>query len=76
MMEKELMDQQERIINTEQHSRNVNFEMKGIPNAENENVYNIVTKITSLVAEEIKTDDLDTCHRVPTKRGDTSHITV
>lgn len=75
-MEKELRDQQKGIINFEQHLKRVYLERKGIPKAVNENVSDIVTKIASLVGERIATIDIEACHRVPTKKPNTSHIIV
>lgn len=56
-----------RITAQDQYSRNKNVEIKGIPQAANENLAQVLTKIGDALGEAITEHDIEACHRVPAR---------
>lgn len=54
----------DRLANLEQHSRSNNIELQCVPENKNENVYNIVTQLASVVNCEISERDVLHCTRI------------
>lgn len=63
-----------RLVHCEQYSRNTHLEMKGIPKEENENVTDTVRKIGDLIGSPIAADEIEVCHRVPTRNKESNII--
>lgn len=54
----------------EQYSRNKNIEVKGVPQVANESLEGILSKVGDLIGEPIRKDDIEVCHRLPTRSAD------
>lgn len=65
-----------RIVRQEQYSRNANIEIQGVESKEGESVANIVSEIGRVIEEPVSDSDLETCHRVPTRKPDKTNIVV
>lgn len=65
-----------RIEELEQYSRLKNLEIKGVPVSANENVQDVVKKISKTLSVTLETQDVDVCHRIPTKQLGQQHILV
>lgn len=66
-LERTSIELDKRVVNMEQYSRNMNLEIKGITQEENENVLDIISQIGSAIQEPITEADIEKCHRVPTR---------
>lgn len=66
-MRKRLADVESRLLLSEQYSRNKNIEIKGIEEAPAENLTDTVCKLGALAGVTIEPDDIEVCHRVPSK---------
>lgn len=67
VMQKRLAEAESRLLLSEQYSRNKNIEIKGIEENANENVTDIVCKLGALADVPVTPDDIEACHRVPSK---------
>lgn len=56
-----------RVTAQEQYSRNKNIEVRGIPHETTENLEDILSKVGGALGEPIQKDDVEICHRVPTR---------
>lgn len=65
-----------RIAELEQYSRLKNLEIKGVPVNTNENVQDVIKQITETLSVPLEMQDVDVCHRVPTKQPSQQHIVV
>lgn len=54
----------------EQYSRNKNIEVKGIPQVANKSLEGIIGKVGDAIGEPIRKDDIEICHRLPTRSAD------
>lgn len=63
-----------RLVHCEQYSRNANLEIKGIPKQENENVTETVKTIGDLIGSPIAVNEIEVCHRVPTRNKESNII--
>lgn len=64
------MEHEQRITASEQYSRLGNLEVKGIPVVARESLPDTLHRIGELLHEPIVEDDIEVCHRVPTKKSD------
>ncbi|CAN7989490.1 unnamed protein product, partial [Ixodes hexagonus] len=69
---KAMKETEARLVHCEQYSRNANLEIKGIPKQENENVSDTVKKVGDLIGSPIAADDIEVCHRVPTRNSESN----
>lgn len=67
-LKSEVVDMQYKLNEMEQYSRNYNIEIKGVPEARNENVYDIVNKISEQLGCNNVAADIELCHRVPSNK--------
>lgn len=65
-----------RTTSAEQYSRNTNVEIQGVTQQDGESVHDIVAQIGLAVNEPVSTSDIESCHRVPNRRGDKANIVV
>lgn len=65
-----------RLISSEQYSRNANIEIQGVIEKEGESVMDIISKMGQVISEPISQTDVETCHRVPTKKENRTNIIV
>ncbi|KAH7933768.1 hypothetical protein HPB49_016969 [Dermacentor silvarum] len=63
-MKKMLEDQEQRITGSEQYSRKCNVEIKGILQADREDLVKTVCQVGVLVNEPLIPDEIEVCHRV------------
>lgn len=56
-----------RLTAQEQYSRKKNVEIKGIPQETHENLVDVLAKVGAALEVPIKADDIEVCHRVPTR---------
>lgn len=75
-LEKKALDLERRLTQSEQYSRSRNLEIQGVPKSENESVLDIVSKIGTVITENITVSDIEVCHRVPTRDPLKSNILV
>lgn len=54
----------EELDNLQQYSRRSNLEIRGIPQKQNENVYEIIKSVASKLECDMNIRDIDACHRV------------
>ncbi|KAH9384995.1 hypothetical protein HPB48_027031 [Haemaphysalis longicornis] len=64
---KRLVDAESRLVHSEQYSRSNNIEIKGIEQKPGEDVVEIVQKLGTLADVPVTPDDIEACHRVPSK---------
>ncbi|KAK8767911.1 hypothetical protein V5799_005308 [Amblyomma americanum] len=76
LMEAKLKDLENRQTHSEQYSRKNNLEIQGVAKSENESVTDILAKIGDAVKEPITQNDVEACHRVPTRNPDKANIIV
>lgn len=67
---------QMRVVQCEQYSRRSNIEIRGLAQNENENVTELVGKIGDVIGEPIAANDVEACHRVPTREEGKSNVIV
>lgn len=60
-----------RLTAQEQYSRKKNVEIKGIPHDTHENLVDVLAKVGAALEEPITADDIEVCHRVPTRKNST-----
>lgn len=48
----------------EQYSRNYNIEIQGVPERQEENVYNIVLEVSKHLGADVRSGDIEFCHRL------------
>lgn len=75
-LQKELVECQTSLVKSEQYTRNRNLEIKGIAHEPNESLPDILEKIGVAIGEPILRQDVDVCHRVPTKDKSSLNIIV
>lgn len=63
-----------RVDELEQYTRLNNLEIKGI--SSNEDPVDVVKKIGDVLKEPISSQDIDTCHRIPTRKPGETNIVV
>ena len=70
-LEEELRDQvavlRERIMDMEQYQRRANIEVANLPEVAGEDPYELVVASAKAAGVNINKEDIDVCHRVPTK---------
>lgn len=71
-----LNDLEHRVTSCEQYSRNVNLEIQGVIKNENESVNDLLCKLGTAIGEPIAREDMEACHRVPSRTENKSHIVV
>ncbi|KAK8757948.1 hypothetical protein V5799_004421 [Amblyomma americanum] len=57
------------IVAQDQSSRIKNIELKGIPHVKKEKLFSILDKVGNVIDEPISDEDIDICHRVPTRNA-------
>lgn len=67
---------QKRLDQCEQYSRRSNLDIKGVVQAVGEDVTAVVCKIGAVIGEPIVADDIEVCHRVPTRDADKTNVIV
>lgn len=67
---------EKRVVHMEQYSRNSNLEIRGVVEEEGEKVADLLAKIGDAIHEPITEQDIETCHRVPTRIPDKTNIVV
>ncbi|KAL1468817.1 hypothetical protein MTO96_025173 [Rhipicephalus appendiculatus] len=65
-----------RLTGVEQYSRNVNIEIQGVVRKENESVSDLLCKLGTVIGEPLGKDDIEACHRVPSRAENKSNIVV
>lgn len=75
-LKKLVEDFEQRCTVLEQFSRNKNIEIKGVPETEQENLQDTLQRVGEVINESIALDDIDACHRVPTKNTTIPNIIV
>lgn len=65
-----------RLTSSEQYSRNSNIEIQGVVEKEEESVKDIISKMGQVISEPISESDVESCHRVPTRKGNKPNIIV
>lgn len=76
LLKKRVLEAELRIVQLDQYSRNKNLEIKGVPTSQGENLCTILEKVGELVGEPITENDVEICHRVPTRDSGQSNIVV
>nr|XP_050031732.1 uncharacterized protein LOC126527937 [Dermacentor andersoni] len=76
LLKKRVLEAELRIVQLDQYSRNKNLEIKGVPTSQSENLSAILKKIGDVVSEPISENDVEICHRVPTRDSGQSNIVV
>lgn len=76
-LEQQNEELEKRVVQLEQYSRNVNLEIQGVEEEEEENIPEILTKVGIAIHESITDSDVEICHRVPTRNdGKTKNIVI
>lgn len=75
-LEKRNVELEVRLTRSEQYSRNLNLEIRGVPQKPDENVVDVIGKIGSAIQETISSADIESCHRVPTRDARKSNIVI
>lgn len=75
-LEQKSRDLEMRLVQTEQYSRNMNTEIQGDQENEDEDVTVILSKLSDSVKEPITNLDVEAAHRVPTRTSGKSNIVV
>lgn len=75
-VENKARDLDVRLVQTEQYSRNVNIEIQGVIEKENESVVDIMSKLGEAISEPVAESDIEICHRVPTRNANKTNIIV
>lgn len=70
VLKKQTSLHEQRIMASEQYSRNANVEIKGIPISEEESIPDTLHRIGELIHVPIDESEVEVCHRVPTKNAD------
>lgn len=65
-----------RLMQSEQYSRNLNVELKGITVHRDEDLVRIVQEVGKTVGETIQEDDIEICHRVPVPNSEARNVVV
>nr|XP_050023952.1 uncharacterized protein LOC126518146 [Dermacentor andersoni] len=71
-----IVELQKRVVQGEQYSRRSNVEIKGLVEKKNENIIDLVGQIGGVVGEPISADDIEVCHRVPTREQCKTNVIV
>nr|XP_050024997.1 uncharacterized protein LOC126519679 [Dermacentor andersoni] len=71
-----IVELQKRVAQGEQYSRRSNVEIKGLVEKKNENIIDLVGQIGGVVGEPISADDIEVCHRVPTREQGKTNVIV
>ncbi|XP_050046483.2 uncharacterized protein [Dermacentor andersoni] len=71
-----IVELQKRVVQGEQYSRRSNVEIKGLVEKKNENIIDLVGQIGGVVGEPISADDIEVCHRVPTREQGKTNVIV
>lgn len=66
----------QRLVQCEQYSRRSNIEIRGLVETNGENVADLVSRIGDAVGEPISNDEMEACHRVPTREAGKSTVVV
>lgn len=66
----------QRLVQCEQYSRQSNVEIRGLVETNGENVADLVRKIGDAVGEAVRGDEIEACHRVPTREAGKSTVIV
>lgn len=64
----------QRLVQCEQYSRRSNVEIRWLVETEGENVADVVRKIGDAVVEAVICDEIEACHRVPTREAGESTV--
>lgn len=75
-LEKRNLELEVRLTRSEQYSRNMNLEIRGVLQQPDENVVDVIGKIGSAIQETISSADIESCHRVPTRDAQKSNIVI
>lgn len=65
-----------RLTGCEQYSRNVNIEIQGVVKRETESVSDLLCTLGTIIGEPLSKDDIEACHRVPSRTENKSNIVV
>lgn len=65
-LEKEIKDQQISVVQLKQYPWNCNLDVRGIPELENESVFQLISKVGTLAGKNV-TMDVSACHCVLAK---------
>lgn len=75
-LKKIVLENEQKITQLEQYSRNRYVEVKGIPTTKDESLPALLEKIGNAINEPITENDIEACHRVPIKNSNQSNIIV
>ncbi|KAG8290078.1 hypothetical protein J6590_090771 [Homalodisca vitripennis] len=75
-LSKEVNDLQERMRNSEQHSRVKNIEISGLPVTKNKNVTELVADLGVALGVDIKETDVGAAHRITSFRTDIELVLI
>lgn len=75
-LKRQLHDTSLRVTAQDQYSRNKNLEIKGVPLTEDENLVNVLGKVGDVLGAKIEEHDIETCHRVPSRKNDSNQNIV
>lgn len=64
------------MLHNEQYSRRCNLKLKGVIETDSENVTELVAKVGTAIEETVLPEDIEACHRVPTRNAEHRHIIV
>lgn len=67
VLKKQTSQLEQRLLASEQYSRNANVEIKGIPVSGEESISDTLHRIGELLHEPINESEVEACHRVPTR---------
>lgn len=75
-LRQEVFEMQQEIIDLKQYSRRSNLEIKGVPPTAEESLPDIMLTIASCLKSNLRVEDIDVIHRVPTKDKNRPNIIV
>ncbi|KAH6931138.1 hypothetical protein HPB50_022409 [Hyalomma asiaticum] len=73
-MSRQLADAEKEIIELQQHGRNMNVEIMGLPRTADENLKATVGIMATCLGIELSDGDVDVAHRVPSRDKDKSNV--
>lgn len=75
-LEGQVKSMRQEIIDLKQYSRRNNLEIKNVPASSEESLPDVMLKIATCLKEELRLEDIDVVHRVPTKEKGRPNIVV
>ncbi|KAH7971385.1 hypothetical protein HPB49_023163 [Dermacentor silvarum] len=75
-LSQQVKEQENRLVQLEQHSRLANLEIKGVPFRKEENLTEVITKTGEVIREPVTPADIEVIHRIPTAKSPTTNNIV